>query len=160
MDTKLSFFVVFRCIFEELGTVVRTALQSVLVVRLHNFGQVGKGDAEMFRVGCRTILQHHTAQCTFQCNSLFRPFATCNRPSASSGLPNLPFSLGPPILSLFFFFSNFSYFHPFPSSLPFSDFPGSIFWSSPTCLSVTSLCQLLPREVKQANAHVVKVHFC
>ena len=34
-----------------------------VVVQLQSFGQIGKGDAEMFRVGCRT---HHTVQCTFQ----------------------------------------------------------------------------------------------
>ena len=49
-----------------------------LVVRLHNFGQVGKGDAEMFRVGCRTCdpAAPHSTMHLPSCNSLFRPFAT------------------------------------------------------------------------------------
>ena len=101
---------------------MRTVCGSVLVVRLHNFCQVGKGDAEMFRVGCRTCdpaAPHSTVHLP-SCNSLFRPFATSgrNRPSASLGFPTFPFLLSshfhlcPPILSLFSFFLQFFFFSP------------------------------------------------
>ena len=121
-------------------------MRSVLVVRLHNFCQVGKGDAEMFHVGCRTCdpaAPHSTVHLP-SCNSLFRPFATSGVTGLRlSGLPNLPFSF---VLSLslfsfflqFFFFSSLSLL-PSPSLVPF--FP------------TTSLPTLCPaRHLKQANA--------
>ena len=105
-------------------------------------------------------------------------FATsCSRPSALwASQPSLfscllisTFVLQFSLFSLFF--SNFSSFHPFPSSLPFScpffshNFPAFCpsslltsrffqhFLVKPTCLSVTSLPTLCPaRHLKQANA--------
>ena len=163
---QIVFFCCFSLYFRGVGD---NCVRSVLVVRLHNFGQVGKGDAEMFRVGCRTCdpaAPHSTVHLP-SCNSLFRPFATSGvtglRPS---GLPNLPFSLFlsfPPLSSnspLFsVFFSNFSSFHPFPSSLPsscplfshkFPDFPlfPAFFGAD------MSLCNFLanvPREAPQTS---------
>ena len=129
MDTKLSFFVVFRCIFEELGTVVRTVcgrcswhfrgvedsgencVRSVLVVRLHNFDQVGKGDAEMFRVGCRTCdpaAPHSTSLRHFRRN---RPSALwASQPSLFSCPLISTFVLQLSLFSLFFL--QFFFFSP------------------------------------------------
>ena len=155
---QIVVFCCFSLYFRGVGDSGENCVRSVLVVRLHNFDQVGKGDAEMFRVGCRTCdpaAPHSTVHLP-SCNSLFRPFATSGVTGLRlSGLPNLPFSLVlsfPPLssnsLSFLFFFSNFSSFHSFPSSLPFScplfshNFPAfflhllslpafsSIFWSS------------------------------
>ena len=152
------FFCCFSRYFRGVGDSGENCVRSVLVVRLHNFGQVGKGDAEMFRVGCRTCdpaTPHSTVHLP-SCNSLFRPFATSGVTGLRlSGLPNLPFSLVlsfPPLssnsLSFLFFSPIFLLFTPFPPPFPslvpfFShNFPSfflhllslpafsSIFWSS------------------------------
>ena len=117
------------------------------------FCQVGKGDAEMFRVGCRTCdpaAPHSTVHLP-SCNSLFRPFATSGVTGLRlSGLPNLPFSFVlsfPPLssnsLSFLFFSPIFLLFTPFPPPFP------SLVPFFPT----TSLPTLCPaRHLKQANA--------
>ena len=123
--------VVFCCFsryVRGVGDSGENCVRSVLVVRLHNFGQVGKGDAEMFRVGCRTCdpaAPHSTVHLP-SCNSLFRPFATSGVTGLRlSGLPNLPFSLVlsfPPLssnsLSFLFFSPIFLLFTPFPPPFP------------------------------------------
>ena len=177
---QIVVFCCFSWYFRGVGDSGENCVRSVLVVRLHNFGQVGKGDAEMFRVGCRTCdpaAPHSTVHLP-SCNSLFRPFATSGVTGLRlSGLPNLPFSLVlsfPPLSSnslSFLFFLQFFFFSPLsllPSLLLSPFFPqfSSIFPSSPltsrffqhflvkpTCLSVTSLPTLCPaRHLKQANA--------
>ena len=156
--------VVFCCFsryFRGVGDSGENCVRSVLVVRLHNFCQVGKGDAEMFRVGCRTCdpaAPHSTVHLP-SCNSLFRPFATSRVTGLRlSGLPNLPFSFVlsfPPLSSnslSFLFFLQFFFFSPLsllPSLLLSPFFP-------------QLPCQLCaPRGTSNKRTrHVVKVHFC
>ena len=155
---QIVFFCCFSRYFRGVGDSGENCVRSVLVVRLHNFGQVGKGDAEMFWCwlsnvrSCSTTQHSAPSKLQLVVPSL-RHFRR-NRPSALwASQPSL-FSC--PLISTFvlqfslfsFFFSNFSSFHPFPSSLPFScplfshNFPAfflhllslpafsSIFWSS------------------------------
>ena len=150
---QIVVFCCFSLYFRGVGDSGENCVRSVLVVRLHNFGQVGKGDAEMFRVGCRTCdpaAPHSTVHLP-SCNSLFRPFATSGVTGLRlSGLPNLPFSFVlsfPPLssnsLSFLFFSPIFLLFTPFPPPFP------SLVPFFPT----TSLPTLCPaRHLKQANA--------